>query len=189
MSISISPPAAPQKSTRDAKTAAIADVKGKFEKMTSAVFIDYKGMTVETATKLRNTFRKAGVEYKVVKNTVVRHALKEQSYVAKLDDVLIGMTGIAWSYEDPSTAAKILKAFRKDEGEQGQKVGLKAAILDGQVIDGKAVEEQLATMPGKDELRAMLLATFQAPLQQFVQQLQAPAQNLVYVLAAKEAQG
>ena len=54
------------------------------------------------------------------------------------------------------------------------------------VLGPKAVEDQLATMPGKDELRATLLATFQAPLQQFVALLQAPAQNLVYLLAAKE---
>ena len=178
-----------QKSTRDAKTAQIATVKDKFDKMTSAVFVDYKGMKVETATKLRNKFRAAGVEYKVVKNTLVKHALKGQPFVGKLDDVLVGMTGVAWSYEDPSVAAKILKAFRKEEGPEGEKLSIKAGVLDGQILDGKAVEESLATMPGKDELRAMLLATMQAPLQQFVQQLNAPAQNFVYLLAAKEAKG
>jgi len=186
-SASIRPAAPAQKSTRDAKSAQIADVKGKFDKMTSAVFVDYKGMTVETATKLRNNFRKAGVEYKVVKNTLVKHALKGQPFADKLNDVLVGMTGIAWSYEDPSAAAKVLKAFKKDEGEAGEKLGIKAGVMDGQIFDGKAVENSLATMPGKDELRAMLLATMQAPLQQFVQQLNAPAQNFVYVLAAQEA--
>ena len=53
-------------------------------------------------------------------------------------------------------------------------------LIDGAVMDGKAVEDQLATMPGKDELRATLLATLQAPLQQFVMLLNAPAQNFVY---------
>jgi large subunit ribosomal protein L10 len=99
------------------------------------------------------------------------------------------MTGIAWSYEDPSAAAKVVKAFRKEEGEAGEKLKVKAGLVEGSVLDAKAVEEQLATMPGKDELRAMLLATFQAPLQQFVMLLNAPAQNFVYVLAAKEAAG
>lgn len=176
-------------STKSAKTELIGTVKGKFDKMTSAVFLNYKGMTVEQATKLRANFRKAGVEYKVVKNTLVRHALKDTSYGPKLDDVLTGMTGIAWSYEDPSAAAKVVKAFRKDEGEAGEKLTVKAGLVDGTVLDGKAVEEQLANMPGKDELRATLLATLQAPLQQFVMLLNAPAQNFVYALAAKEREG
>jgi large subunit ribosomal protein L10 len=175
-------------STRAGKHALIGEVKGRFDKMTSAVFLDYKGMTVQQATALRASFRKAGVEYKVVKNTLVRHALKDQAYVGKLDDVLIGMTGVAWSYEDPSAAAKVVKAFKKDQGEAGEKLKVKAGLIDGTVLDSKAVENQLATMPGKDELRATLLATLQAPLQQFVALLQAPTQNLVYVLAAKERQ-
>lgn len=175
-------------STRAGKHALIGEVKGRFDKMTSAVFLDYKGMTVQQATALRASFRKAGVEYKVVKNTLVRHALKDQAYVAKLDDVLVGMTGVAWSYEDPSAAAKVVKAFKKDQGEAGEKLKVKAGLIDGTVLDSKAVENQLATMPGKDELRATLLATLQAPLQQFVALLQAPTQNLVYVLAAKERQ-
>ena len=57
-------------STRAGKSALIGEVKTRFDKMTSAVFLNYKGMTVESATKLRASFRKAGVEYKVVKNTV-----------------------------------------------------------------------------------------------------------------------
>lgn len=174
--------------TREGKTALIGEVKGKFDKMTSAVFLDYKGMTVEQATKLRASFRKAGVEYKVVKNTLVKHALKDSSYGTKLDDVLVGMTGIAWSYEDPSAAAKVVKAFKKDEGEAGDKLKIKAGLIEGTILDAKAVEDQLATMPGKDELRAKLLATLQAPLQNFVMLLNAPAQNFVYVLSAKERQ-
>ncbi len=173
-------------STRVAKSAQIGDVKGKFEKMTSAVFLDYKGMTVENATKLRASFRKAGVEYKVVKNTLVKQALKETTYGAKLDDILTGMTGIAWCYEDPSAAAKVVKAFKKDAGDAGEKLKVKGGVIEGEVLDAKRVENELATMPGKDELRATLLATLQAPLQQFVMLLNAPAQNFVYVLAAKE---
>ncbi len=173
-------------STRTGKTALIGEVKGRFDKMTSAVFLDYKGMTVEQATALRASFRKAGVEYKVVKNTLVRHALKGQPFAEKLDDVLVGMTGVAWSYEDPSAAAKVVKAFKKDQGDAGEKLKVKAGLIEGTVLDAKGVEEQLATMPGKDELRAKLLATFQAPLQQFVALLQAPTQNFVYLLAAKE---
>jgi len=95
------------------------------------------------------------------------------------------MTGIAWSYEDPSAAAKVVKAFKKDP-VVGDKLLIKAGLIDGSILDAKGVEDQLATMPGKNELRAMLLATLQAPLQNFVALLAAPAQNMVYVLAAKE---
>jgi large subunit ribosomal protein L10 len=159
--------------------------------MSSAVFLDYKGITVESATKLRSDFRKAGVEYKVCKNTLVKHALKGSAIGDKLAKelkaVLTGMTGIAWSYEDPSAAAKVVKAFRK-EGEAGEKLKIKAGLIEGQILDAKGVEDHLAQMPGKNELRAKLLATLQAPLQQFVALLNAPAQNFVYVLSARERQ-
>jgi large subunit ribosomal protein L10 len=92
------------------------------------------------------------------------------------------MTGIAWSYEDPSAAAKVVKAFKKDN----PKLQIKAGLLEGDVMTGEQVENNLATLPGKDELRASLLATMQAPLTQFLQQLQAGSQNFVYLLAARE---
>src|SRR5438477_12438682 len=167
---------------RTTKDTEIGEIKSRFDRMSAAVFLDFKGMTVENVTKLRAEFRKAGVEYKVCKNTLVRHALKDKPFQKSLDDVLVGMTGIAWSFEDPSAAAKVVKAFRKDPA--GEKLQIKAGLIEGQLLDGKAVEDQLASMPGKDELRAMPLATLQAPLQQFVALLNAPAQNFVYVLAA-----
>jgi large subunit ribosomal protein L10 len=170
---------------RTTKDAQVGEIRTRFDKMTAAVFLDFKGMSVAEMTKLRAEFRKVGVEYKVVKNTLVKHALKRTPFKSKLNDVLIGMTGIAWSYEDPSAAAKIVKAFRKEPA--GEKLQIKAGLIDGAVLDAKGVEDQLATMPGKNELRATLLATFQAPLQSFVALLAAPAQNFVYLLAAKEA--
>jgi large subunit ribosomal protein L10 len=167
---------------RTVKSTVIGDIKGRFDKMTSAVFLDFKGMTVEEVSKLRVEFRKNGVEYRVVKNTLVKQALAGKPWSKLLTETLKGMTGVAWSYEDPSAAAKVVKAFRKDN----EKLQIKAGLVEGQLLDGKAVESQLATMPGKNELRAQLLATLQAPLQNFVALLQAPAQNLVYVLSAQE---
>ena len=172
---------------RAQKEAVIKTVKDKFERMSSAVFLDFTGMNVDAVTKLRDQFRKSGVEYRVVKNTLVRHAIKHQSWAKALDKSLAGMTGVAWSYEDPSAAAKVVKAFKKDAA--GEKLQIKAGLIEGSVLDAKGVEDQLATMPGKNELRAKLLATFQAPLQQLVALLQAPAQNLVYVLDAKQRKG
>lgn len=167
---------------RPQKDAVIKTVKDRFARMSSAVFLDFKGMNVEAVTKLRDEFRKSGVEYRVVKNTLVHHAIKEHAWAKSLDKSLAGMTGIAWSYEDPSAAAKVIKAFRKDN----EKLKVKAGLIEGQVLSPDAVESQLATMPGKNELRATLLATLQAPAQQLLQQLNAPAQNFVYLLKAKE---
>ena len=172
---------------RATKDVRLGEIKARFDKMTAAVFLDFKGMTVEHLTKLRAEFRKVGVEYKVVKNTLVKHALKDVPYRAKLDDVLAGMTGIAWSYEDPSAAAKVVKSFRKDPA--GEKLQIKAGLIEGSILDARGVEDQLAVMPGKDEVRARLLATMQAPLQNLLALLAAPAQNFVYVLAAKEKEG
>jgi large subunit ribosomal protein L10 len=166
------------------KDVLIGEVKQRFDRMTSAVFLDFKGLNVAVVTKLRDEFRKAGVEYRVVKNTLVRHAIKHHKWADKLDGTLTGMTGIAWSYEDPSAAAKVVKAFRKEKEHEALKI--KAGLIEGQVLNAEGVENQLATMPGKNELRASLLATMQAPLQQFLQQLNAPAQNFVYLLKAKE---
>lgn len=153
--------------------------------MTSAVLLDYQGLTVEAVTKLRNEFRKHGVEYRVVKNTLIKQAIKDQAWAPALGKTLTGMTGVAWSYEDPSAAAKVVKAFRKDN----DKLKIKGGLVDGQIVAADRVESDLANMPGKDELRGMLLATFQAPLTQFVQLLNAPGQNFAYLLKAKEDKG
>ena len=167
---------------RAQKTALAGTVKEQFDKMTSVVLLDFKGLNVEAVTKLRNEFRKQGVEYKVIKNTLIRQAIKDQPWAEAFGKSLVGMTGVAFSFEDPSAAAKIVKAFRKDN----EKLKVKGGLVDGQIVAADRVETDLANMPGKDELRAQLLATLQAPLVQFVQLLQAPAQNLVYVLKAKE---
>src|SRR6185436_1629208 len=167
---------------RPQKETLVGQIKARFDRMTSAVFLDFKGLNVDAVTKLRDQFRKSGVEYRVVKNTLVHHAIKEHAWAKTLDKSLAGMTGIAWSYEDPSAAAKVIKAFRKDN----EKLKVKAGLIEGQVLSADAVESQLATMPGKNELRATLLATLQAPAQQLLQQLNAPAQNFVYLLKAKE---
>jgi len=170
---------------RSEKAEAIDFIKERFTKMTSAVFIDFTGMTVEEVTKLRDTFRAKGVEYKVLKNTLVKHAVKDQAFAKNLGSVLKGMTGVAWSYEEPSAAARVVKDFKKEN----EKLQIKAGLLDGQVLDAKAVENQLASLPSKDEARAQLLATLIAPAQRFVMLLNAPAREMLGVLQAKERQG
>jgi large subunit ribosomal protein L10 len=170
---------------RTEKAEAVNVIRERFQRMTSAVFVDPAGMTVEEVTKLRDTFRAKGVQYRVVKNTLVEKAVADQPYAKKLDKALRGMTGIAWSFEEPSAAAKILK----DASKENEKLKIKAGLLDGEVLDSKAVENQLAMLPGKDEMRAMLLATLIAPAQRFVMLMNAPAREFVGVLSAKERKG
>ena len=170
---------------RTQKADAIKDIKSRFDRMSSAVFLDFTGMTVEEVSKLRDKFREKGIEYKVVKNKLVEQALNDQAWSKGLKPVLRGMTGVAWSFEEPSAAARVVKDFVKDN----EKLKVKAGLLEGQVLDAKQVENQLATLPTKDEARAMLLATLIAAPQRFVMLLNAPARNFVGVLAAKERKG
>jgi large subunit ribosomal protein L10 len=173
---------------RPSKDEQIAFIRERFSKATSAVFLDPRNIDVETITALRARFREKGVEYRVVKNTLVHKAITGTTYEkVKLDSFLVGMTGIAWSYEDPSIAAKILKAFRK-ENEKNEKVTIKGGVLESTVFNGAKVESDLAAVPGKDEMRAMFLATLQAPAQAVVRQLMAPLTSLVYALDARKRQ-
>jgi large subunit ribosomal protein L10 len=167
-----------------AKQDEVALIREKFDKATTAVFLDFRGVNVEQITSLRSEFRKAGVEYRVVKNTLVKIALKGTAFDNKeVAAQLKGNTGIAWSFEDPSAAAKVVKAFRA-VNDANAKLGIKCGVVDAKVMPGAQVESVLATMPGKNELRAMLLATLQAPAANLVRLLQAPAQNLAYLLDA-----
>lgn len=172
--------------SREEKVAQAEEIRGLVDRSTSMVFVDFGGVTVEAITDLRTRFRKVGVEYKVVKNNVVKKALggtpldSNDSLVSHLK----GMTGIAFSYEDPSAAAKIITAFRK-EGDTQEKLTVKCGVLENEVLDAKAVESTLATLPGKDEIRAMLLAQLMAPAQSLVRILNAPGQSLALALDAK----
>jgi large subunit ribosomal protein L10 len=170
---------------RAEKIQAVSEIKGHFEQGSSAVFLDFSGMTVEEVSNLRNTFRAQGVVYKVLKNTLIKRALGDAPYVDQLSSALRGMTGVAFSGDEPGAAARVVKSFSKDN----EKLKVKAGLLDGQVLDAKTVETQLATLPSKDEARAMLLATLMAPAQQLVMLLNTPAGNFVRLLQAKAEKG
>ena len=131
-----------------------------------------------------------------MKNNVVRKALEgsdladNEAFTANL----VGPTAIAWSFEDPSAAAKVIKSFRKEHSDlltpkdKPEKLVVKCGLLEGQVLEATRVEKELATLPGKDEIRASLLAQLMAPMQNLVAQINAPGQNLALVLDAKRRQ-
>lgn len=177
------------------KTQEIEQIRKRFDDSIAAVLIDFKGMNVEAVTSLRRAFRKAGVEYKVVKNTIIRHALKDSGYKTVVGSFemgkpgnphasMRGMTGVAWCKEDPSAAAKVIKDFKTKSVDLAKHLKVKAGLLGGQVRENKWVEDEMSKLPGLKETQAMILATLNAPAQDVVGILNAPAQNLVYVLMA-----
>lgn len=172
-----------QKSVSPEKVAKVAEVKERFDKAVSSVLVDFRGIDVGLITELREKFREKGVEYKVVKNTLVSKAIAGTELENTLGEHLKGPTAIAWSYEDPSAAAKVIKEFRKG-GDEQEKLTVKCGVLDTEVLDASRVETELASLPGKDELRAMLLAQLMAPAQNLVRQLQAPSHNMALVIEA-----
>lgn len=175
--------------TRAEKAEVVESVKESFDKAMAVVLVDFSGVDVPAITDLRARFREAGVEYRVVKNRLIKQALKGRGLEDSKawNDALKGMTGVAWSYEDPSAAAKIIKTFRK-ESPDNEALEVKAGLMDRDVLSAEQVESQLANLPGKDELRGMLLAQLMAPMQKLVMQLQAPAQNLGFALDARRRQ-
>jgi large subunit ribosomal protein L10 len=174
-----------------AKEAEVEAIRDRIERAMAAVLVDFRGLDVPLTTELRARFRAKGVEYKVIKNTLMRKALEGTRFEGNetLIAHLAGPTAVAFSYEDPSSAAKIIRDFRKElKGPNEGKLAVKCGVLDAEVLDDVRVETELAALPSKDEARSMLLAQLLAPMQSLVRQLSAPAQNLAYVLDAKQRQ-
>ena len=168
---------------RVTKEAQVGELKEKLARTASVLLADYRGLDVPTVTDLRNQFRKAQCEYKVYKNTLVKLAIKGTP-MEGMSKHLEGPTAIIFSWESPAASAKVATKVAKDQ----EKFVLKGGYFEGSVLDMKGVEG-LATMPGKDELRAKLLATFMAPATDLVRTINAGAQNFLYLLAAKERAG
>ncbi len=148
---------------------------------------DFAGLTVEEITKLRGELRKDGSTYAVVKNTLFKIAAGEE--IAKqFDAYLAGPTGIVFAGTDPVAPAKAIKQFADDS----KKLGIKAAYIDGVLVDKKQVET-LAALPPKIELIAKLVGTLANPLRGLVTVLSGNQSGLVRALNAireqKEAAG
>ncbi|MGH7848592.1 MAG: 50S ribosomal protein L10 [Candidatus Binatia bacterium] len=143
-----------------------------------ALITEYRGLTVAQMTRLRRELRAVSGEYKIVKNTLVRRALKETSYQA-LEKHLQGPTGWVLSYEDPVALSKVLVKFIDDNA----KLRIKGGMLEGQALDQAQVKE-LAKMPGKKEISAKLLAVMQAPAGQLLRLVQEPGARVVRLLEA-----
>jgi large subunit ribosomal protein L10 len=158
----------------------VNDLKGRLAKAQSLVLVDFRGLPVEADTKMRNEFRAAGCEYRVIKNTLLGLAVKGTK-MDVLDAYLKGPTAVAYSFEDPAAPARVAAKVAKEQ----EKLVVKGGYVDGKAIDKNGVVA-LSQLPGKDELRATFLATLQAVPQNFLALLNAAPQNFMYLLAARE---
>ncbi len=157
------------KKVQPAKTAAIADIKARFESVPDYIFTEYRGLTVGQITDLRNKLYEKGCTYKVVKNNFARIAFEEMK-TADVSSFLVGPTAVALSSEETNTAAKVLFDFAKE----APSLVVKGALVDGEIFDAEKIEEY-SKLPGRNDLISMLMSTMQAATSKFVRTLQAVA--------------
>ncbi len=158
----------------------VAEIKEKFEKASSVVVVDYRGINVEQVTELRKQYRAADVEYAVLKNTMVKRAVDELG-IEGLSEHLEGPNAFAFSYGDPVASAKVLCDFiNKTKCEH---LEIKAGYVDGSALDVAGVKA-LAELPPKEVLVAKLMGSLNAPMTNFVGVLSATLRSLVYAIDA-----
>jgi large subunit ribosomal protein L10 len=167
-----------KRSEKEQIVAEVTEVVGRARGM---FFTDFSGLTVEQATELRREFRKSGVDYKVVKNTLIQKALESLTGYDKVYDKLGGPTGVAFAFDDPVTPARIIQKFK----EKHSKLSLKVCVLEKEVYDGSKLDV-LAKLPSRKEMIASILGSLQAPLAGVPTVLIAVIRDLVSVVGEIE---
>ena len=152
----------PNASVLEQKQKQVAELSEKLSKAIVGVVVDYKGTTVADDTALRKELRENGVDYFVVKNTILGTDL------ADMKSALEGTTAIAISNEDYTAAARILCKF----AESHENFKVKTGFLDGKVVDVETITS-LAKLPSKEVLLATVCSAFQAPIAAFARAVQA----------------
>ncbi len=160
----------------------VKKIKSKLEDAKSILLVDYKGVNIEEVDNLRNRMREAEVEYFVSRNTFIKIALNELG-ITSLDDHLVGPTAIAASKIDEVAPARELRKFIKDVMEEKDYPSFKVGLVAGEVMDSDKLME-LAKLPSKEELLAMMLQGFNAPIVGFVGVLQSIIRQFVLVVDA-----
>ena len=148
----------PNAKVLEEKKAVVASLVEKIKNSPAGVLVDYKGINVEDDTKLRKQLREAGVEYAVIKNTLIRFAAKGTAFEA-LEPNLEGPTALAVSKDDATAPARILAEFAKT----APKLELKASVVEGTYYD-QAGTQVIATIPSREVLLGKLLGSIQSPI-------------------------
>lgn len=145
--------------TRADKEQQVKAIADKFAKSKGAFIVDFKGIKVEQVTNLRKKLNKSESEMKVVRNTLAKRAFKDHPGAATaFETSMKGTNAIVFSYGEVNATAKVLADFAKDV----EVLQIKKGMMDGEPLD-EAKIKFLATLPGKDQLRAQLLAVFKEP--------------------------
>jgi large subunit ribosomal protein L10 len=152
------------------KQAVIDEIKDKLTNATSAVVIDYQGITVAEADAMRKKLREAGIDYKVYKNTLVNRAIADTNY-SDLKSVLFGPSAFAFSYDDATAPARMLNGVMKEY----KKMSFKAGIVEGVFYDAEGMQGVAEVLP-REELLAKFLGSIQSPVSKFVRTLAAIAE-------------
>lgn len=161
-----------------AKREVIDEIKSKIQSSQSLVLMSYQGLNAAQDTELRAKLREAGVEYRVLKNRLVRIALNELGYT-QFDKDLEGPTAVAFGHTDAVAPAKILSEYVTKFG----KIEIKSGMVDKVAIDKNGVKE-LADLPSKEVLIATVLGTMQAPITGLVRVLNGTIGGLAIALKA-----
>ena len=164
------------------KEQVLGEIKEQFANVASVVIADYRGITVPVVTAMRDDFRKNNCHYRVIKNSLVKIAVKG-SKMEPLSQLMVGTTAVIWSNEVAQDPAKIALKWAGQE----PKFKIMGGYYEGTVLDAKGVYS-LSKMPGKNEIRSSMLMTFLAGPQAFVAQLVAGPQNFAYLLDARKRQ-
>jgi len=168
----------PKEHTLNQKREIIESISSRMKSAKTMIFADYRGLTVEQDTELRRALRNAGVEYKVVKNTLTKFAAKENG-LEELYPYLNGPTSMASSDTDPVAPAKVLCEFAK----KYEHFQLKVGVVEGRVTDINGIKA-LADLPSREELIARVLGGFNAPISGLVNVLNGNIRGLVVALNA-----
>lgn len=168
----------PSEKTMLAKQAQVRELAEKLKAAKGVVLADYRGLTVEQDTKLRKTLREAGIDYQVIKNSVIHFAAADAG-LEGLEPYLNGPTALAISTEDPVAPSKMLTKFEKDF----DKFELKAGIVEGKIVDVEGVKA-ISSLPSKEELIAKMLGSLKSPINGFVNVLNGNIRGLVVALNA-----
>lgn len=166
---------------RSEKEKIVAEVADKISRAQGMYFTEFSGITVAEATELRAEFRKAGVEYRVAKNTLIRRALNQVAQYDNLDDKLTGPTAIAFGYDDPVSPAKVIKKFR----DKVSKLNVKACVIGTDVYDSSKFDE-LAALPTREESIASIMGSLTAPVSGVVGVLNEIMRQIVGLVEAIE---